>query len=451
MGEERNKAKMGDDSTNTTTITTTTTTTTTDNDCSYQEAANRLYKGAALAPMVRASTTPLRALALHYGAGFVYTEELVDRSITNTMRVVNEELGTIDYVKDISQLSKKTRKKLAKQNNRPCLLLRIDPSLEKGKLVCQLGSGEPELALAAAKHLYRDVAAIDINMGCPKKFSVSGGMGSALLSDPERAARIIATLRKEIPRPVSCKIRLLKTAEDTIRFVETMISAGANAVAIHARRVGHDSIVKADWDTLRSVLTILRDRHPNFPFLVNGDFYDRQELQDLLQETGANGVLLGRPALYNTSMFRKLPQPLEDKTKVVQEYTKLSAKYDIHYKNAKYVICEMMNNRRAPTERVPYLPQEFPNGQTIAKTCSCTNMEQIFKVWDMEFAATTTTITTTKATATTTVESKQEVLAPGEHRYEDSYFLKNSKREDNAETQEEPNRKRQKTISSNNG
>ena len=80
-------------------------------------------------------------------------------------------------------------------------------------------------------------------------------------------------------------------------------------------------------------------------------------------------------------------------------------------------------------------------------------MEQIFKVWDMEFAATTTTITTTKATATatTTVESKQEVLAPGEHRYEDSYFLKNSKREDNAETQEEPNRKRQKTISSNNG
>ena len=60
-----------------------------------------------------------------------------------------------------------------------------------------------------------------------------------------------------------------------------MISAGANAVAIHARRVGHDSIVKADWDTLRSVLTILRDRHPNFPFLVNGDFYDRQELQDL--------------------------------------------------------------------------------------------------------------------------------------------------------------------------
>ena len=56
---------------------------------SLTEKAAALYKGEALAPMVRASTTPLRTLALQYGADFVYTEELVDRSLSDTTRVEN--------------------------------------------------------------------------------------------------------------------------------------------------------------------------------------------------------------------------------------------------------------------------------------------------------------------------------------------------------------------------
>ena len=111
---------------------------------------NDLYRGLGLAPMVRASTIPLRILALEYGADFVYTEDLVDRSISQTIRVENKHLQTIDYVKDPSTLSKKTRRKLEAQNNRPCLILRIDPKLEKNKLICQIGSGEEYSALKAA-------------------------------------------------------------------------------------------------------------------------------------------------------------------------------------------------------------------------------------------------------------------------------------------------------------
>ena len=324
-----------------------------------QEQANGLYRGEALAPMVRASTTPLRSLALHYGANFVYTEELVDRSITETIRVLNPKLGTIDYIKDPSKLSKKTQRKLKRENNRPCLILRIDPKLERQRLVCQLGSGEPELALPAAQHVYKDVTAIDINMGCPKKFSVSGGMGSALLKDPDRASRIVKTLRSEIPRPVSVKIRLHKTVQETIDFCEAMINGGANAIAIHARRTGHDSIDAADWTTLEEVLGLLRPKYPSFPLLINGDFYDRQERQNFIKKTNVNGVLLARPALYNTSTFLPLESPLVDKTKVIQTYLEKAMRYEMHYKNAKYVICEMMNNRRAPTNRVPYLPQVY--------------------------------------------------------------------------------------------
>lgn len=324
-----------------------------------QEQANLLYKGSSLAPMVRASTTALRALALQYGADFCYTEELVDRSITETIRVENKTLGTIDYVKDTSKLSKKTQRKLQRENNRSCLILRIDPKLETNRLVCQLGSGEPELALPAARHVYRDFSAIDINMGCPKKFSVSGGMGAALLKDPDRAGRIVKTLRAEIPRPVSVKIRLLKSVQETLDFCEAMIGSGANALAIHARQAGTDSTVNADWKTLEDVLGLLRPKYPDFPFLVNGDFYVRQERHDFLEKTKVDGVLLGRPALYNTSTFLPLDTPLVDKTTVIQEYLRHAMRYELHYKNAKYVIGEMMNNRRAPTDRVPYLPQVY--------------------------------------------------------------------------------------------
>jgi tRNA-dihydrouridine synthase 2 len=129
------------------------------------EKAAKLYRGEALAPMVRASTIPLRTLALRYGADFCYTEELVDRSLSSCTRVVNDTIGTIDYFKDISNLSAKSKRKL---DNGQFLVLRIDPTVEAGRLICQIGSGEPEFALAAARLVHRDVQGIDLNMGCPK-------------------------------------------------------------------------------------------------------------------------------------------------------------------------------------------------------------------------------------------------------------------------------------------
>lgn len=385
--------------------------------------ARALYRGQSLAPMVRASTTPLRALALQYGAHYVYTEELVDRAILETIRVENKELGTIDYIKDPAKLSKKAQKKLQAQNNRPCLIMRIDPKLEADKLVCQIGSGEPELALQAAKRVYRDVSAIDINMGCPKKFSVSGGMGSALLTDPERAAKIIATLKKEIPLPISCKIRLLADVEQTVAYIEKMLQAGADALAIHARRVGHEATEKADWETMEQVLAVVQPKHPDFPFLINGDFYDREEREEILERTKARGILLARPALYNMSTFLPLNQPLVDKAQLVQEYLRLVVRYDMHYKNTKYVLCEMMSNRRTPTTRVPQMPIKFPGGQTIGSTCDCHDLESLCRLWNLNHSDILES-TQGDAIASTKSGGTTNTMAAGEHKYEDSYFLK---------------------------
>ena len=129
---------------------------------SPQEAANHLFcNSEILAPMVRASTTPLRTLALSHGASLVYTEELVDRSILPTERIVNTELGTIDYRVPKHTYSAKVQKRMAADTNNPdskngAVLLRIDPLVEKNKLIYQIGTGESNLAIQAATKVVND-------------------------------------------------------------------------------------------------------------------------------------------------------------------------------------------------------------------------------------------------------------------------------------------------------
>lgn len=80
-----------------------------------------------------------------------------------------------------------------------------------------------------------DVAAIDINMGCPKEFSIKGGMGVALLAQPKKAHNILSTLVNNLSIPVSCKIRILDTPEETLKVVNILVSSGIKAIGIHGR------------------------------------------------------------------------------------------------------------------------------------------------------------------------------------------------------------------------
>lgn len=106
---------------------------------------------------------------------------------------------------------------------------------EKGKVILQLGTADADLALEAALTLKQDVAAIDVNCGCPKKFSIQGGMGAALLSNPENLEKILTKLVKFSGMPVTCKIRLLDTQEKTVELVKMIVSTGVKALTVHCR------------------------------------------------------------------------------------------------------------------------------------------------------------------------------------------------------------------------
>lgn len=145
-----------------------------------------------LAPMVRVGGLPFRALCLKYGADKVWCEEIIARRISQCTRVENPTLGTIDFVHAVEKPGREPTS---------TVIFRTAPELEKGKLIFQMGAGSAADALEAALVVHKDVAGIDVNMGCPMKFSIQGGMGAALLHKPDVAADIIRTLRNNINIP----------------------------------------------------------------------------------------------------------------------------------------------------------------------------------------------------------------------------------------------------------
>lgn len=72
-------------------------------------------------------------------------------------------------------------------------------------------------------------------MGCPKEFSLKGGMGAALLRQPDKAKEILSTLTKNIKIPITCKIRVLPNIDDTVNLVQELVSTGISAIAVHGR------------------------------------------------------------------------------------------------------------------------------------------------------------------------------------------------------------------------
>jgi len=290
-----------------------------------ESSIKSLYTGAVLAPMVRCGTTPLRVLALRFGADAVWTEEIIDKKLSICKRVENAAMQCIDFVgpdgKEVLRIS----------------------SLERGRLICQFGSATPESALAAAKLIEDDVNGIDINMGCPLKFSVKGGMGSALLKKPDVAEAIVKILADNCKVPVSAKIRLLKTMEETIVFAKRLADAGASCITLHMRSPSERDRDPAHWDMIAPLVKAV---HP-VPVLANGDMYRWPDIESLRINAGIKGVMLGRPALLNLSMFRRFADaacgemrglPLLPIDKVVILYIEECIRWHLVYQHAKYTV-----------------------------------------------------------------------------------------------------------------
>ena len=186
----------------------------------------------------------------------------------------------------------------------------------------QLFGSDPAIIAEAVKIVARGTAggvaptAIDLNFGCPVRKIVSNGEGSALMRDPKKIAAIVSAAVQATSLPVTVKIRAgwdaaEKNAAECARAAE---AAGCSAIFLHARTRSQFYSGAADLSVIREV-----KRAVSVPVVGNGDLTDAESARRMLNETGCDGLMVGRAAVGCPFLFREIRAALDGK--IVPEVT----------------------------------------------------------------------------------------------------------------------------------
>lgn len=230
-------------------------------------------------------------------------------------------------------------------DNGESVIYRLDPAREAGKLVFQLGTADPERAVAAARFVAPDVYGIDVNAGCPKPFSVSGGMGAALLRTPDRLVAILEALVKEIVPEfnigISVKIRILETAAETEALVRRLVATGITGLTVHCRTTPMRPRERAIRGQLRMIADVCREA--GVACLMNGDVEGREQAGGLVEEYGVDGAMIATAAEKNPSCFRTAEQGgMEGWEKVVKQYMRFAMEVENKMSNTKFSLTQLV-------------------------------------------------------------------------------------------------------------
>lgn len=253
-----------------------------------------------LSPMAGVTDLPFRTICKEKGCGMLYTE------------MIN--------AKALSYDDENTKKML----NMP----------DDGHPVAiQIFGSDPEFMGKAASILNKYPNQIlDINMGCPAPKVVKNGDGSALMKNPELAAKVLSAVVKNSDKPVTLKIR--KGWDDTrvnaVEIAKIAEECGISAVAIHGRTREQFYSGKADWDIIRDIKEAI-----NIPVIGNGDVFEVQDAVNMLEKTKCDAIMIGRGSQGNPWIFNRinhymktgeiLPEPtLEEKMNTAIKHMNLA-------------------------------------------------------------------------------------------------------------------------------
>ncbi|MCH5340314.1 MAG: tRNA dihydrouridine synthase DusB [Acetatifactor sp.] len=230
-----------------------------------------------LAPMAGVTDLPFRLLCREQGVGLVCMEMVSAKAIFYNNRNTEE-------------------------------LLEIHPDERPASL--QLFGSDPRIVADMAKRIEeRPFAILDFNMGCPVPKVVNNGEGSALMREPRLVEELLTELVKAVKKPVTVKIRKGFDEEhcNAVEIARIAEACGVAAVAVHGRTRAQYYSGKADWDCIRQIKEAVK-----IPVIGNGDVDSPQAAKALLDQTGCDGVMIGRAAQGNPWIFREVVSYLEN-------------------------------------------------------------------------------------------------------------------------------------------
>jgi tRNA-dihydrouridine synthase len=188
---------------------------------------------------------------------------------------------------------------------RPRVIGRLRFTLEERPLIAQIWGTRPEhFRRVAAEVREMGFDGVDINMGCPVRKIISRGGCGALIDNPGLAAEIIAAVREGAgDLPVSVKTRIGVSQRKPREWLGFLLDQGLNALTVHGRTVSQQSDGEADW-TAVALAVRLRDE-AGLPTLIvgNGDVKTAAGFHERAQETGADGIMVGRGIFENIFLF----------------------------------------------------------------------------------------------------------------------------------------------------
>ena len=213
--------------------------------------------------------------------------------------------------------------------------LLIDLKFDKGEhpIVAQIFGSNVENTRTASM-LCKDLGfdGIDINMGCPDKSIEKQSCGAAMIKNPGLAKEIIRAA-KVAGLPVSVKTRIGYNKNEIETWIRAILGEDVAVLTVHLRTRKEMSKVPAHWDLMNRVVEIRNEMGKETLIFGNGDVVDLDDARRKVQETGCDGVMLGRAIFGNPWLFSGNMPTLEEKLKVMIEHTKRFEEVLVKHKN----------------------------------------------------------------------------------------------------------------------